>query len=182
MKKPLLKPWEHPNILTWERRQGSVVMASILLSSSTPCATATVIVNGQKKHAFFPDLLQAQAWCDAILQPEKTEQPPEMDPMEKLIGWLRGDPNAMWYVATQVPVLSPWVMLREGWWQRSTPCGFDVAIVRGPPVSQDWSWGIFAPSHRIIDELDFASGLGNLEDARHACDRHLRDLGWLLAS
>lgn len=184
MKKPILKPWDHPNILTWERRQGSVVVASILRSYSELGVTATVIVNGQKERASFPDVLPAQVWCDALLLPSEKTEPtvqPEADPVERLIRWLETDPDLAWYVATQVPVLGPWTKL-ENRWQRSAACGFNVAIVRGPPVAFEWHWALFAPTDGAAAETDFAAGFGSLEDACQACDRRLRDLGWALAT
>jgi len=183
-----LKPWEHPNIATWVRHDTKrALVASVDISPLDKSVTATVLVSGQRVVRSFATDESAKAWCDENLEadveaPEPEPVIPEEPPVERLIRMLHNDPDFAWLLANRAKVLGPWHWDEmEQQWIRLDITGAFTACVR--PEDEMWTWLTYVGNLRTGSDIEHhQDNILTPQEARLACDEHLRTQGWLLAT
>lgn len=170
-----LSSWQHPNTLTWERKNRRKVAARVEIHYDGS-AYATVFDasgKGQPREVAkrdFGEVEAAKTWCDEMLSP-KSKPSPTPDAVERLVHFLQENPDIAWLVANRVKVLSPWD--DEHWCERAdVTSAYLVRVLRDYP--DGWSF-------RINDD-EPVGGFATREAAMAQCDQVLITDGWVLAT
>ena len=186
--------WVHPNVITWEYRDGSAKLATLRVKHITNhnggesyCqVTATCTVNGQRVIREFNATPAAQSWCEETMNPSKLKEPdlpgplgqPPQDPVARLLQLFTEQPDLAWHVASRIHVLGPWEHTSEKEWVRLNVFGDPMARV--VPMNTEFAWrAIIRQSN--IDSWDYVGKSAEEDEGKDACDRGLREKGWLLA-